>query len=528
MAKVTIDNIPVDVPDGSTILDAANQAGIEIPTLCFKEGFPPNSTCMVCVVKVTEGRGKLVPSCAYPVQDGMVVESQTEEVLLARRTALDLLLSNHLGDCEAPCHGICPAHMNIPRMIRQIVAGKLEEAIVTVKADIALPAVLGRICPEICERGCRRKQGGSAVSICLLKRYVADKDLESSQPYRPECKPDTGKKVAVVGAGPAGLAATYYLRRMGHNVTVFDEHDKPGGALRYEVEREKLPLDVLEKEIATIEALGFEFRGGTKVGQDVTLSQLRQDYDAVFLGIGKLDESQAQDWGLAYAKKGLQADRSTMATSEAGVYTGGDAVRPNQLTVMACGDGKSAAIAIDQQLRGEEVRGEPSRFSVHIGRLQEGEFEEFEKETNRHSRIELESKVGPGFTDSQAKTEAARCLHCDCRKPESCKLRKWSDALEASAKRFEAFRPQFVQMRSGQMVYEPGKCIKCGLCIHIAEQEGEKLGLAFVGRGFDVHVGGGFSRPVLEGIARTGDKCIRNCPTAALSFVEGEDSGDLS
>jgi NADPH-dependent glutamate synthase beta subunit-like oxidoreductase len=528
MAKLTIDNVPVEVPDDATILDAANQAGIEIPTLCFKPGYPPNSTCMVCVVKVTGGRGKLVPSCAYPVQDGMVVESQTEEVLVARRTALDLLLSNHLGDCEAPCHGICPAQMDIPKMIRQIVAGRLEEAIRTVKADIAMPAVLGRICPEICERGCRRKQGDSAVSICLLKRYVADKDLESAQPYKPECKPNTGKKVAVVGAGPAGLAATWYLRQMGHAVTVYDQHDKPGGALRYGIEREKLPLDVLDAEVATIEALGFAFEGGKKIGQDLSLQQLQEQYDAVFLGIGKIDEQEAGQWGLDYAKKGLKADNRTMATSREGVYTGGDAVRPNQLTVMACGDGKTAAHAIDQQLSGLEVTGPTKRFSVHIGRLQDGEFEAFDKESNSHSRIELESKVGPGFTDEQARTEAARCLHCDCRKPESCKLRKWSQELNASAKRFEAFRPQFVQTRTGQMVYEPGKCIKCGLCIRIAQEEGEELGLAFVGRGFDVHVGGGFSRPVLEGIARAGDKCIRNCPTAALSFLEGEDTGDLS
>jgi NADPH-dependent glutamate synthase beta subunit-like oxidoreductase len=523
MAKLTIDNIEVEVPEGSTILDAANQAGIEIPTLCYMEGHPPNSTCMVCVVKITGGRGKLVPACAAPAQDGLVIESDTDEVLEARRTALELLLSNHLGDCEAPCHGICPAHMDIPRMIRSILSDKLDEGIRIVKADIALPAVLGRICPEICERGCRRKQGDSAVSICLLKRYVADKDLESPSPHKPECKADTGKRVAVVGGGPAGLAATYYLRQMGHGVTLFDEHDKLGGALRYGIEREKLPLDVLDREIATIEALGFEFEPGKKVGRDISLAELREQFDAVFLGVGKLDESEAGELGLKYLKKGLAADKNTMLTSQAGVYSGGDAVRPNQLTVMACGDGKSAAIAIDQQLRGREVVGEPKPFSVHVGRLQEGEFDEFQKESTPHERVELESKVGPGFTDEQAKIEAARCLHCDCRKPESCKLRRWSEALDASAKKFGSMRPQFVQMRKGKLVYEPGKCIKCGMCIRIATEEHEELGLAFVGRGFDVHVGGGFSRPVLEGIAKAGEQCVNACPTAALSFISGED-----
>ena len=122
MPSVTIDDRVVDVPEGATVLDAARQLGIDIPTLCFLGGHPPQTSCMVCLVKV-DGARRLVPACATKARDGMRIESETDEIRTARRTALELLLSDHLGDCIAPCQAVCPAHMSIPQMIRQIAAG---------------------------------------------------------------------------------------------------------------------------------------------------------------------------------------------------------------------------------------------------------------------------------------------------------------------------------------------------------------------------------------------------------------------
>ncbi|MHC4369871.1 MAG: 2Fe-2S iron-sulfur cluster-binding protein, partial [Planctomycetota bacterium] len=194
MAKLTIDNREVEVANGATILDAAGKLGIDIPTLCFLTGCKPSTSCMVCVVEV-EGFASLVPACATVATEGMKVRSDCEQVHEARKAALELLLSDHVGDCLGPCHTICPAQMNIPLMIRQIAAGELADAIATVKKDIALPAVLGRICPKPCERGCRRASLDDAVSICLLKRYVADVDLDSDKPYSPACKRKSGRSV---------------------------------------------------------------------------------------------------------------------------------------------------------------------------------------------------------------------------------------------------------------------------------------------------------------------------------------------
>ena len=194
MLKLTIDQREVEVPSGATILDAARKLGIDIPALCFLEGCEPSTSCLCCLVKVN-GKGRLVPSCATLAEEGAKVESETPEIRSARRKSLELLLSDHLGDCVAPCYLACPAEMDIPQMLRQISSGDMRGAIATVKRDIALPAVLGRICPAPCEKICRRHALDAAVAICVLKRYVADVDLASGDPYMPPCLPASGKKV---------------------------------------------------------------------------------------------------------------------------------------------------------------------------------------------------------------------------------------------------------------------------------------------------------------------------------------------
>ena len=278
MPRLAIDNRDVEVPPGSTILDAARKLGLDIPALCFCQGHKPPTSCMICVVKV-RGRNGLVPSCATPAAEGMVVDSETDEVRQIRKTGLELLLTDHLGDCTAPCHNACPAHMDIPLMLGQVAAGRLAEAIATVKKDLALPAVLGRICPQPCESACRRRDLDGPAAICLVTRFVAEQDLASAGPYLPPCQPSTGRHVAIVGAGPAGLAAAYHLLQMGHACTLLDDRAWPGGTLLVEVDEGRLPRSVLEGEIAIIEKLGANLRLQTRVGQDVTLAELRRGFD---------------------------------------------------------------------------------------------------------------------------------------------------------------------------------------------------------------------------------------------------------
>jgi len=519
MPKLTIDNKKVEVDNGATILDAAGKLGIEIPTMCFLKGYKASTSCMLCVVKVN-GSDRLLPACGTIAQEGMKVETDSDEIRQARKAALELLLSDHAGDCIGPCQAACPAHMNIPLMIRQIAAGNLRDAIVTIKKDIPLPAVLGRICPKPCEQVCRRAVFDKAVSICLLKRYVADVDLKADNPYIPKCKKNRNKQVAIVGAGPAGLAAAYYLQIDGYKCTIFDDHESPGGMLRYGVSQDKLPTDVLDAEIALIKKLGMVFKGQMPIGCASKMEELRKNFDAVLIATGQTKPDDVESMGLETSSNGIAINGRTYETNLPGVFAAGAAVRKSKLAVRAVADGKETAAAIGQFLSGQPVTGPPHVFNTRIGKLKDGEIEKFMVEAGKAQRI-TPSPEGSGFTDEQARAEAARCLHCDCRKPQNCKLRQYAQQYGAKQGRYKGGRRSFVQhLQHPCLIYEPGKCINCGLCIQIAAEAGESLGLTFIGRGFDVRVAVPFGRSIAEGLKFAAEKCVEACPTGALVFKD--------
>lgn len=523
MLKITIDSREVEVPDGATIFDAAEKLGISIPTMCHLRGREAATSCMVCVVKVAGANG-LVPACGALVRDGMQVQNDCAEVFEARKAGIELLLSEHVGDCVGPCQMGCPAHMNIPQMIREIAAGDLKSAIVTVKRDIALPAVLGRICPAPCEKACRRRQHDEALAICLLKRHVADVDLQSEWPYVPALSPKRGKRVAIVGAGPAGLAAAYYLQQEGFDCTIFDDHDEPGGMLRYGVPEESLPRDVLKKEIEQVETLGVTFRLGTRVGTAVSMSEVRSQFHAVFVAPGELKPGDAESLGVEVSPEGVTVDSRTNMTSVLGIFAGGDVVRKRRLTVRAVADGKAAAESIRQYLTGEQAMELGRAFNSRMGKLLDGEMELFLRGASMEARRKPSGDAG-GFTADEARAESLRCLHCDCRKPDNCLLRQHAEAYGARQSRYKADRRRFVQRSEHpEIIYEPGKCISCGICIQIASASKEKLGLTFIGRGFDVRVAVPFDASLTEGLQVAAAQCVQACPTGALAFKEHRES----
>jgi NADPH-dependent glutamate synthase beta subunit-like oxidoreductase/ferredoxin len=518
MPKITIDRRDVEVPPGASVLDAARKLGIEVPALCHLDGYKPSTSCLACMVKIL-GENRLAPSCGTKAVDGMQIESETPEVHEVRRTALELLLSDHVGDCLAPCWFGCPAHMDIPRMLRQIAGDDLRGAIVTVKQDIALPAVLGRVCPKPCEKSCRRGPAGGPVAICLLKRYVADADLAAADPYLPSCEPPTGKRVAIVGGGPTGLAAAYYLLRTGHAVTIFDDQPKLGGRLRHETSEEELPRDVLDAEIAQITRLRAEVRLNTRVGRKPSLKDLQTEFDAVLVACGATDKETFEAWGLNTSARGVEVNRDTFETSLEGVFAAGNALRAKGLVVRSVADGKEAALSIDQHLKGEPVRGPEKPFSSRIGRVSEGELAQFLPGAGRAPR--RDPPGAEGFDPGEAVEQAARCLHCDCRALESCKLKRYAEIYGAETKRYRGERAPFRQFAQHSLViYEPGKCIDCGLCIQIAARAEEPLGLTFVGRGFEVRVGVPFDRSLEEALSKVAAECVAACPTAALALKE--------
>lgn len=282
--KLTINGKEVNAPSGCTILEAARQNGIYIPTLCYDEAVEVYGACGLCVVEV-QGTPKLLRSCSAKASDGMVVETESERVVKSRKIAMELLMSAHDGDCVAPCQLACPANTDCQGYVGLIANGKFDEALRLIKNKISLPASIGRVCPHPCEKACRRGKVEEPINIAQLKAFAADLDLKGDA-YVPEIAPETGKRVAIVGGGPAGLTAALYLREKGHEVTVFDMMEKMGGMLRYGIPQYRLPKEVLDSEIAIIEKTGVRLCNNVKLGRDITLDNLRNVNDAVILAPG--------------------------------------------------------------------------------------------------------------------------------------------------------------------------------------------------------------------------------------------------
>ena len=283
--RLNIDGREVLGLPGQTILEVARENDISIPTLCFDERTESYGACGLCVVEV-EDNPKLVKACATEIAPGMVIRTATPRVKESRKTNLELLLSNHVGDCRPPCSLHCPAGSDCQGYVGLIANGKFEEALKLIKETIPLPGSIGRVCPHPCEDHCRRGLVEEPIAIAWLKRFAADWDLSGGDPFLPDIAPETGKRVAIIGGGPFGLAVAYFLRQKGHTITIYEAMPRMGGMLRYGIPEYRLPKSVIDQEIATIERMGVKMVPNTKVGTDISFESLRKQSDAVLVCVG--------------------------------------------------------------------------------------------------------------------------------------------------------------------------------------------------------------------------------------------------
>ncbi len=282
---ITLNGRSVETQANATIREAAEAQGIHIPTFCHDDRLKPFASCFLCVVEVEKARG-LLPACSTRIAPGMVIQTDSESVNKSRRMALDLLLSDHAGDCIAPCEATCPAGIDIQGYIAHISNGDFEAAVRLIKTRNPLPVVCGRICPHPCESQCRRGLVDEPVAINPLKRFSSDYDLTHG-PFVPQAGTDTGKRTAIIGGGPAGLSAAYFLRQMGHAVEIFEALPALGGMARYGIPRFRMPWDVMDQEIKSILDLGVTVHYNQRLGQDFTLADLKtRGFDATLLAIG--------------------------------------------------------------------------------------------------------------------------------------------------------------------------------------------------------------------------------------------------
>ncbi|HZK20992.1 MAG TPA: FAD-dependent oxidoreductase [Oscillospiraceae bacterium] len=283
--NLTINGIKLTANMGETIFDVAQKNDIHIPNLCFDKSMESYGGCGVCLVEA-EGSPKLLRACATKVSDGMVVNVNTERADKCRKIAFELLMSDHEGDCVAPCLLNCPAGTDCQGYLKMAAEGDYENSVRIIKETNPFPASIGRVCPHPCETACRRQLVEEPISIAFIKSFAADKLHEKGETYLPEKEKSTGKTVAVIGGGPGGLTAAYFLSLKGHLVTVFDSMPEMGGMLRYGIPEYRLPSKVLDTEIAEIASLGVVMKNNVKVGKDIALHDIREDYDAVVIAIG--------------------------------------------------------------------------------------------------------------------------------------------------------------------------------------------------------------------------------------------------
>ncbi|MDD5591239.1 MAG: NAD(P)-binding protein [Dehalococcoidales bacterium] len=681
MPKVafTLNGKRIEAEVGTTILEAAEQQGIRLPTLCHDSRLKPTAACRLCLVEVEKARGPM-PACTTPITEGMVIRTASDDLSDMRRMALELILSDHYGDCIAPCKLTCPAGIDIQGHIALTAQGKYREALALIKESNPLPLVCGRVCPRFCETECRRNRVDEPVAINSLKRFVADYDMNSKDQYLPEPKPATGRRVAIIGGGPAGLTAAYYLGLEGHTVTILEASPELGGMLRYGIPEYRLPKAILDKEIAAITRLCHKVRCNASLGKDFTIESLKKTgYEAIFIAIGAQanqkmriegenlpgvlsgieflrnvtlgnkvslgnkiavigggntamdvartairlgvkevnvvyrrsrlempanaeEIEQAEEEGVhfqfltapvkAEARAGKVAamecikmalgepdnsgrrrpepiagseftmevdniiaaigqamdnpnlDRDsqieiskrnyisindeTMATSVAGVFSGGDCTSGPATAVEAIGSGRRAASSINKYLSGQPVVSDVKSYSCSKGKLNDIDSTDFadveriartkqailDPEERKKSFTEMEFTL----SEKKALKEAERCLGCGCHARFDCKLRELATEYQVNDAHYAGAKHHLPTNKNEHpfILKDQNKCILCGRCVRICSEIKGLSVWGFVERGFETRVEPTLGMLLSETSCDSCGLCVSTCPTGAL------------
>lgn len=396
---VTVNNREIEVVAGLTILDALTLEGIEVPSLCHDIRLErSNGNCGLCVVEVGSEAPRDVKACLTPVQAGMIITTHSPRLVEYRKVRLEQLLCDHNADCVAPCVETCPGNIDIQTYLSHVADGNFQAAVRVIKDRNPFPSVCGRVCPHPCESECRRSLVDEPVAINYVKRFAADWDMAQDKPWLPRVGALTGKRIAVVGAGPSGLSAAYYSAIAGHAVTVFEKQDHAGGMMRYGIPEYRLPKKTLDQEIGVIQALGVQIVTGKSLGTHLHLEDLKRDFDSVYLAIGS--------WRAT--PLGIDGDR--LENVELGIdylrHITKGSTRSRGDNVVVIGGGNTAIDCVRTALR----MGAKNVKLVYRRTRAEMPAEPFEVEEALHEGIEMVFLTAP--TKITAADDGTKQLHC--------------------------------------------------------------------------------------------------------------------
>jgi len=349
-----------------------------------------------------------------------------------------------------PCRAACPLHVNAQGYVALISVGKFKEALALVRDKLPFPRILAYACSHPCEWECKRMEEDRPIPICHLKKFLVENvdeaELEMTLPQ------ENGKKVAVLGAGPAGLMAAHDLRRMGYHVTLFDAQNKIGGLLANGFPSYRLPKHVVEKDLAIIEKMGIDVQLGKRIGRDVTSDDLRKSFDTIFVatGVSGTDCMMQALKGLKKTRWGtIQVHPVSLETSLQGVFAGGDVAAGPGTIVGSMAQGRKAAISIDRFIRGEDLYSGREFEGSHATPL--GSQLPYALREERETPPDMVKPVEPVLTLEEAMAEAQRCLQCGgCSECLEC-----VKACEAKAIHHD-MKDEHLEIEVGSIILSPG------------------------------------------------------------------------
>jgi ferredoxin len=488
MASIYIDGKGFEIKTGETVLSCARRNGIYIPTLCYYNHAGSGTSCMMCVVSI-EGYMSLMPACETPAINGMKVSSNSEEVLHARKCSLELLLSEHRGDCLAPCERSCPLDGAIPDMLRCIQKDDDISALQVIQKNIPVPELTCFLCTAPCERGCRKKLV-AASSDAEERKPVKGKPVAIRDVIYELCKSNSEDNylyenlqgsITIIGQGAAGLYANLFAQRLYSDITYIE--------VSREVPFNKMFGDFSKKASSYItETLGDIY---SSIHVDKKIELLSEDL---------YKELYQSNKNIFYS---VYDDEVINNNNISGYVFKSITEKPfiKQLQVLyeninnITGEGESSAVAFDS----------------HFGKVSDEALL-----IMNNNRTGLSSAQG---NHSEKKQKAMECLECDCRKADTCLLREYAVKENGKQNAYRGERLPYNKKIYNSVIYEQGKCIKCGICVRLAEAHGVSIAPGFTGRGYSTLVSFPFEKEPEADFFTISDECIRACPTGALSDV---------